>query len=407
MLTTKVLLNKVRKKKDGTFPLVIRITYNRKTIYLPLGYNLTEKDFDARNQRVRSSSKVASNITRLNNGIQDRLGKIYDTVARLEQEGKMEGLNMSSLKKEILGKKIQNGDFYEFTESIIQELLQARKYGNAEIYRTLKNRIKKFHDGDSLTFRQIDYAFLKRLEARHYAAGNTPGGISVYLRTLRAIYKRAIKTGIVSEEHNPFKDYSIKNGTPKRQFLDAKQLETFKSAIIEEPFLEKARDLYMASFYLRGMNWMDMSLLKGDGIQGDFERISYIRAKTKNKLFSIRITPALRQLLLKYNQGKIADDHYVFPILPKENLPQGRIHETIKNKRKRQNAYLKRLSERLELPVFTIYSARHTYANILKRSGAPSNVIQDSLGHTTEAMTQAYLSSFETDIIDDYDAKIM
>ncbi len=73
----------------------------------------------------------------------------------------------------------------------------------------------------------------------------------------------------------------------------------------------------------------------------------------------------------------------------------------------RQNIYLKRLSERFELPKVTIYTARHTYANILKRSGAPSNVIQDSLGHTTEAMTQTYLNSFETTVIDDYDAQIM
>ncbi len=67
MLTTKVQLNKVRQKNDGTYPLVIRITYNRKTAYLPLGFNLPEKEFDAKNRRIRPSSKIASNINRLNN----------------------------------------------------------------------------------------------------------------------------------------------------------------------------------------------------------------------------------------------------------------------------------------------------------------------------------------------------
>ncbi|GAB4512629.1 site-specific integrase [Maribacter litopenaei] len=406
MLTTKVLLNKVRQKQDGTFPLVIRITYNRKSIYLPLGYNLAEKDFDAKNQRIRPSSKIASNITRLNNGIQEKLKKIYDTVSRLKEDGKIESLSMSSIKKEIEGKSVGNMDFFQFIDSLILDFKKAGKYGNAEIYRTLRNRIEKFHGKRSLPFRQINYAFVKKLETNHYASGNTAGGLSVYLRTLRSVYKKAIKHGIAKENHNPFNDYSIKNGTPKRQFLNREQLQTLKEVSIEEPHLAKARDLYMASFYLRGMNWMDMALLRGDNVQGDFERITYIRAKTKNKLFSIKITPALKQMLLDYNKGKIQKDDYIFPILTKD-VSQNQTHETIKNKRKRQNIYLKRLAERLELPKFTIYTARHTYANILKRSGAPSNVIQDSLGHTTEAMTQSYLSSFETNVIDDYDAKIM
>ncbi|MGB3150436.1 MAG: phage integrase SAM-like domain-containing protein, partial [Maribacter sp.] len=181
MLTTKVLLNKVRQKQDGTFPLAIRITYNRKTIYLPLGYNLAEKDFDAKNQRIRSSSKIASNITRLNNGIQEKLKKIYDTVTRLEEEGKIESLSMSSLKKEIEGKSVGNMDFFNFVDSLIPDLKKAGKFGNAEIYKTLRNRIEKFHGKRSLPFRQINYAFIKMLETQHYASGNTAGGLSVYL----------------------------------------------------------------------------------------------------------------------------------------------------------------------------------------------------------------------------------
>ncbi|WP_123803438.1 hypothetical protein [Maribacter sp. 4G9] len=59
-----------------------------------------------------------------------------------------------------------------------------------------------------------------------------------------------------------------------------------------------------------------MSLLKGRDIQGDLDRITYIRAKTRNKLFSIKIVPALREILLKYNEGKIEENPFVLPILP-------------------------------------------------------------------------------------------
>jgi len=406
MLTTKVQLNKVRQKNDGTFPLVIRITYDRKTAYLPLGFNLPEKEFDAKNQRIRSSSKISSNINRINNSIQEKVKKVYDTVTRLEQEGRIDALSMPVLKAEINGKKSVNQDFFGLVDYIINELKRAGKFGNARIYASLKNKIQKFHGKKSLPFRQINYTFLKRLETEHFASGNGAGGLSVYLRTLRALYRRAVKLGIVQEQYNPFKDYPIKNGVPKRLSLNGEQLELLKSADIKEPHLAKARDLYMASFYSRGMNWMDMALLKRDSIVGDFDRITYIRAKTKNKLFSIKITPPLKIILLRYFDSENENSDYVFPILSEDNSKY-QIHETITNKRKRQNIYLKRIAGELGLPHFTIYTARHTYANILKRSGAPSNVIQDSLGHTTEAMTQAYLNSFETTVIDDYDAQIM
>lgn len=404
MLTTKVQLNKVRQKNDGTYPLVVRFTYNRKTAYLPLGLNLTEKEFDAKNQRIRPSSKIASNINRLNNGIQEKIKKVYDTVSRLEQEGKMDSLSMSALKEEIKGRKSNDEDFFGLASQIINELKKAGKFGNAKIYTSLKNKIENFHGAKSLPFTQINYAFLKRLETEHFASGSGAGGLSVYLRTLRAICNKAVKLGITQEQYNPFKDYTIKNGVPNRLSLNNEQLELLKVSNIKKPHLAKARDLYMASFYLRGMNWMDMALLKADNIVGDYDRVTYIRAKTKNKFFSIKITPPLRKILIRYSTPEV--QNYIFPILSKKNT-KDQVHETITNKRKRENVYLKRIAVDLGLPHFTIYTARHTYANILKRSGAPSNVIQDSLGHTTEAMTQAYLNSFENSIIDDYDSQIM
>lgn len=407
MLTTKVLLNKVRQKKDGTYPLVIRITYDRKTTYLPLGINMTDKDFDAKNQRIKSTNEITSNVTRLNNAIQEKIKKVYDTVTLLEQEGRAEGISMPALKKEIQGKGRQDIDFFAFTDHVISDLKKARKFGNAGVYRDLRNWIVRSYGEKPLPFRQIDYTFLKKLETKHYAAGNTAGGLSVSMRTLRAVYKRAIKSGIINEKYNPFKDYAIKSGTPKRMFLNEEQLNILKTAEFKENVLTKARDLYLVSFYLRGMNWMDMSLLKGGDIQGDLDRITYIRAKTRNKLFSIKIVPALKELLKKYNKVDFDKDSFVLPILPNKKMSPNQLYEAVKNKRKRQNGYLKRISKVLDLPHFTIYSARHTYANILKRSGAPSNIIQDSLGHTTEAMTQAYLNSFETSIIDEFDSKIM
>ena len=106
--------------------------------------------------------------------------------------------------------------------------------------------------------------------------------------------------------------------------------------------------------------------------------------------------------MLSFIGPSYQNNNYIFPIL-KLSDPEEKYHSIIENRRKRLNKNLKVIAKICEIPDFTIYSARHTYAMALKRHGAPTNIIQDSLGHTTEEMTQNYLDSFENSVIDEYD----
>ena len=106
----------------------------------------------------------------------------------MEKDGEIEALSMPMLKEEINGRQSNNEDFFVLVSQVIKDFKRAGKFGNAKIYASLKNKIEKFHGTKSLPFRQINYAFLKRLETEHYASGSGAGGLSVYLRTLRALY---------------------------------------------------------------------------------------------------------------------------------------------------------------------------------------------------------------------------
>ena len=161
----------------------------------------------------------------------------------------------------------------------------------------------------------------------------------------------------------------------------------------------------MASFFMRGMNWMDMALLKVSNIHGDFERIHYVRQKT-GKPFSIKISPALKELLLSYLGKNFGPDDFIFPIIRPTNPPE-RYADIIRDRRKRLNKRLKELAALCHVAPFTIYTARHTYATTGKRKGVPTAVIQESMGHATEEITQTYLDSFENSVIDNYDELIM
>lgn len=102
-ITTKILLNKSRQKNDGTYPLVVRLTYHRKVIIFPLGYTLPEKDWDTKHQRVKATTKNTDNVTRLNNYIQKQRTRIFDKVTKLEDDGKMKGLTTKQIKEKVAG----------------------------------------------------------------------------------------------------------------------------------------------------------------------------------------------------------------------------------------------------------------------------------------------------------------
>lgn len=402
--TTKLLLNTSRMKNDGTFPIITRITFNRKIVKIPTGHCVPQKDWDEKKQQVKSSSKVSNSITRLNHVLKSHESRIYDEVSKLELEDRLNGLNPKELKQILLSTPSDNKvGVYEHIDLLIEEKLAARKNSSALAYRGVKRKLYALM-GDKLhRYDQIDYSLLKKLETKHLADGGGMGGFGVYMRTLRAIYNRAIKDNLVSTERYPFNDYKIKSVDTQRRALSEADFLKFKNLDLQSPLLQ-AQEYFMASFYMRGMNYIDLAYLKTSNIEGDFDRVRYRRNKT-GKYFSIKISDPLKTILKKY-VSSLAKEDYIFPILSLQT-PVEKHHETIKNKRKRLNQKLRKIAAIHGFEPFTIYAARHTYATMGKRKGVPTAVIQESLGHKTEAITQAYLSSFDNSVVDEYDLLIM
>ena len=405
--TVKILLNTTRKKRDGTYPLVYRLTKNRKVTKIPSGYNFSKADWDDQRERLKTNSKAIKNIVRFNNQLQQRKAQILDFISTLDQANTLSSTMVKEIRKMILEEFYieKTNNVFEFIDEIIKEKLDSNKKGTALSYKNLKGKLKNTSHGRSLTFSQIDYSFLKKIETEHLknnAKGQ--GGLAVYMRTLRAVFNRAIKSGIANDSSYPFKNYSIKKGSPERRSLTEKEFDTFKC--LSYPLgssLNQAQKLFLASFFLRGMNWMDMALLTIENVQGDFERITYIRHKT-GKGFSIKLSESLKKILDEFSTNE--NSEFLFPIL-KTDVPEDQKYNRIKNKRRKLNLSLKIIAKECNITPFTIYAARHTYATVGKRKGVPTAVIQESLGHQTESITQTYLDSFENKVIDDYDELIM
>lgn len=358
-------------------------------------------EWDEKNERLRSSSKSVTNVTRFNNNLAHKKAQYQEVVSDLEREGELDMLNASQLKSRLLSKPKEIKTVFEYIEELHNNHESVNGEGTAGRYKDVYNKLKKYNPRRNLSFTDINYSFLKKIESDHFAAGNKPGSLSVYLRTLRSIYNEAIKAGYANQKFYPFNDYKIKKGEPQRTALPENDFKKILYSDYKEgSALRIGRDYYLMSYYLQGINWKDMCLLRYGNFSKDLSRLSYIRIKTK-KPFNIRLDQKLIDLINAYKTIDLSNDRdFVLPIL-KLSDPEEHYAKKIKNRRLKINSYLRAISKDLEIAKFSFYTARHTYATMLWKKAGSASVAQMSLGHQTEKQTQEYLAHFGNKEVDD------
>ena len=233
------------------------------------------------------------------------------------------------------------------------------------------------------------------------AEGKTVSTIGIYLRHLRAIYNRAIENEIVDQKFYPFgkNRYQIKAPRNIKKALTIEQISKIIDYDVKEGSTQNfVRDIWLFSYLCNGMNIKDIINLKFKNLHTD--SIQYDRAKTSNtvqnpKPIIITLLPKAKEILERWTVKKKNENDYIFPVLRKG------ITELQKQKDKDQfvktiNKYMKLIGNDIgfDKPL-TTYSARHSFATVLKRSGAPTEFISESLGHKSLQTTEAYLDSFE------------
>jgi integrase len=144
----------------------------------------------------------------------------------------------------------------------------------------------------------------------------------------------------------------------------------------------------------------DICMLKYGNIKGD--HIYFNRAKTANtkkdgKPIDIVITDKVKEIIEKHGTKPINPDSYIFPFL-KNGMNASQQMAQIKQATKQTNKYIKRIAEVIGIKQdISTYTARHSFATVLKRSGVNVAFISDALGHSTIKVTENYLGSFEDD----------
>lgn len=380
-----------RARKDDTYPVKIRITFNRESMYVAPGFSYTVKDFE-RLERTRDNDLI--NEREL---LVAELDRIKGHVTEILKEG---DYSHDKLNTRIRRGKTEN--IIDYIDHKIDEI-KHKQPGNASIYTNTKKFLQK-HAGDDLKFKEVSPKFLELLQdkALHDMRQTT---CSIYMRTLRAVFNSAIDEGILDDSSYPFsrktsdKKFSIKPGSGTKTALNAAQIAQIAAYQVPKysPALRRSRDLFLLMFHMGGISIIDLLLLKWSNIKGNeirFERKKTKRTVGEATIIRVPLTKTVQGYLDLYGTQDHSPDNYILPyLLGAKNEPD--IRRISQNFTRIINKHLYLIAKDLDLPKVSTYVSRHSYATITKNSGASESFIKEQLGHRNLATTQNYLKGFE------------
>jgi integrase/recombinase XerD len=398
MAQVRIHLDSRRLKSDGTFNVIFRITHNRKVYTINSGVSIEMKHW---NEQKSDVGKSHPNSKLINLKLSREYFKIQQSILKIEDD-----FSIESLRACLNGNSNKGVEtFKTFADSIIKQMLEVNRTGNAIVYQTAVNRFMEFCEKPNIKFSEINYALLQKFIHFLTLEGLKQNSISNYLRSIRALYNKAIKEELVTRAQYPFHDLKIKVEKTAKRAIYTKDITSLKKVSVQGSINEEmAVSYFLLSFYLCGASFTDLAYLKPNNYFDG--RIEFRRRKT-GKNYSIKVFPPTLEILQKLLDPK---RKYLLPVLPDEVQENSlRAKRIIQQWIKTTNKYLKNLSVDLGIdPIATSYSARHSFASIAKRLGFSNELIAECLGHQYgNKITNIYLDSFETEVVDSMHQKVI
>lgn len=391
--TVKAVCYKCKTLANGEKPLMIRICKDGRKKYVSLGISIKEELWDFRNNAPKPQ---CPNRERICIVINEKICEIQKAVLDKKIAGKdFTATTLIETAKSKYNKKKTVGEYFL---SYITNLKKEGRVRYAGMFKVSYSSFIKFNGHLDMAFSDIDATWLKKYETWAKKNGLSVNTISTRVRHLRAIFNLAITEQAIKNDCYPFRAYkvsklnkqTIKRAISKDDVLRIMQYQG-KSA------MERlAVDVFAFSYLTAGINFIDIAKLKRNNIiEG---HVVYYRNKTK-KLINIPLQPQAMAIINKYRN---VNSEYLFPILTSYHKTEIQVANRLHKVLAKLNKHLKEIGLVLNLSMpLTTYVARHSYATVLKRAGVSTSIISESLGHSSERITQIYLDSFNNEQIDE------
>lgn len=277
-------------------------------------------------------------------------------------------------------------------QRLILQLRELNRMRTSGTYTAALRSFARFRHQQDIPLAAIDGDLIEAYEADLRRSGVSRNTSSFYMRILRAVYNRAVEKNLTPQRY-PFRHvYTGVDKTVKRAITLESLRRLRMLDLRSDSHLDYARDLFLLSFYLRGMSFVDMAYLKRSNLQ---DGVLVCRRQKTGQLLRIRWEPCMQAIVDKY---PLRHPDYLLPVF-RSGFPDGR--NQYKNRGHLINRNLKRLGNLLNLPIpLTLYCARHTWANVARSREIPLSVISEGMGHDSETATRIYLASLDTGVVD-------
>ena len=375
--------------REGT--IYYQIIHERKVRQLLSDYKVFPSEWDESRSMVTATQ--ANERKSLILSIRERIRRDLELFAKIDRKLQANGLIYTA--DDVIdefNRYAHEYSLFNFMASVIAKLKCNGKIRTSETYRSTLNSFKNFRHGEDIMLDCLTSEIMEAYEAWHLKRGVAPNTISFYNRILRAVYNRAVENEII-ENRNPFRhvytgvDKTVKRALPLTLI---KRIKTLDLSLT--PPLDFARDMFLISFYLRGMSFIDMAFLKKSDLKNGY--VIYRRRKTGQQLI-IEWTKEMQMIIDKYPENAT---EYLLPIIKN---PVTNERSTYRNTGYNINHNLKKIAQMIGIQIpLTLYVARHSWASAARSKGIPLAVISEGMGHDSETTTQIYLASLDTSVVD-------
>jgi len=398
----------LKTKADELHPVKLRVTYKKDRKYYTL------KGLDKKSLYMSQSNFDKYLTATKFKPLKIHLGQLEERAMQVING--MSVFSFEAFESEYFSNPKDNNDLFSVMASTAKQLRKDGRISTAITFEFGLKSMKDFSGKEKLPFERVTVKFLKEYEkwmltprviewitkdgktkSRTKINGHTTVGI--YLRNVRTMFNQVKPLGVLY----PFGKskqglYAIPKGKNVKKALtqaDVAKIAAYQA--IKGTIEHRSRDLWLFSYLCNGINFKDIARLKYSNINGD--KICLVRAKTAESTddetaIQIMITRQIDRIIDTWGNKPATQDNYIFPVLHKDMTAEEE-YRAIIQLIQTTNKNMKRICAALKMDPVTTYVARHSFATVLKRSGASVEFISESLGHRNKQTTQNYLANFE------------
>ena len=390
--------------KEGT--VYYQVYHGGQIRFIKTIYRIFSTEWDSTNERFRvKASPRSAHIQRIRSAVRRDIKRLVAVVKEMEEAG--QAYTVDDILEEYR-KYIERHSLLGYCNMLAHKLIDSGRIRTSETYIVMMRSFVRFLNAAkargsavsavNIMLDDVTHDLVEEYEVFLTRSGVQPNTISFYMRILRAVFNHAIDDGMIPPT-KPFKRVYTGIGKTQKRALSTKWIKRLRRAkLVGHPHLEFCRDMFMLSFYFRGMSFIDMAYLKYENLKYGY--LTYRRHKT-GQLLSIKWTKEMEEIVDKYH---VPGSDYMLSVISEEKSAR----TDYMNAMTKINRNLKKLARilHIEMPL-TLYVARHSWATIARSKGVPVSVISEGMGHDSELTTQIYLASISSASVDRANSRVI